>query len=871
MQLYYDVLNMQQMLFEEEYRERKSPVCISNPSNPQLVIVLPAGTARLPWSFSELPVPTKVLRSSVYRRKDRPRCRTIVDFYKENSIDYKQYIPPGLPVLVVGNALFSFVKTKAFSSWSEFTDHLGVYGNRFYYPPTKSWVYPIPSAHEIKKSDSFASAWAKVQLEYALAYKDEQAYYLDTSSVKTQEISSPSALYGLLRQYRQVPEFSLDLETTGLDPWEPGAKIVCLSVAFDSKIGYVIPWDCVESIKDAFVDFLRGKDLIGTNIKFDARWLVVVGKIPRDVISFSWDIMQSAHVLDETSGNGLKAQAWRYTNLGGYDEALDDFKRKYKISGYHDIPKNILYEYAALDAVVTYRVYRAHKQILLNWGIKSPFGWTPIDYFKKIVMPSVNIYLDFELDGVYFDWDRLQSLGFSLEEKIRLAKQDLLCALGNPDINIDSPEQLGAYIEKKLKWPLYERSKKGFYKVNKTAMLFWSRKSPEAKLIVQKYLQYRRLKDLQKTFVGDPEKKTNGFWQYRKPDGRLHSSYAVMLARSGRNRSSNPNLQNIGNTPDFEEFKACFLTPSSEYYLVEFDAAGLQLRQGAIASKDSAMMSAFLQGQDLHAKTAWSVLFNDQKNVSFSEFLRRISENEKGPEASLRKKAKSVNFSLLFGASAFAFAKNSISQVWSVQESMAYVKENNLEDQRLFYKKVYAEKFPDLSENDIEDFSYFWTVAKHIRDKFFETYPGLARWHEKVISTSSKRGYVVSYYGAVRRVLPLYKDFAASLDKKQRKHWQNVAINSPIQNWEACYMNESLIKAVLLLKQRKMKSRFFGNIHDAFLCYVHKDEMEQFKEIIKETFHDMRPMNRGIPFITEGVYCDPRNGGIWSFKEHPYY
>jgi DNA polymerase I-like protein with 3'-5' exonuclease and polymerase domains len=307
--------------------------------------------------------------------------------------------------------------------------------------------------------------------------------------------------------------------------------------------------------------------LITAEGKFDLKFLVHNG-VDRSAVEIAFDTRNAGHVLNEMRHNKLKVHAWLYTRYGGYDKELEEYKRKYPIAAnnYGKIPFDILFPYATMDPIITFRVYEAMKKQFQDIDEKFPMknGWSLSRYFYEIVMPIVNKYVDIELDGMVVNWKEVSKFSKVLDAQIKNTRQQIYKAFQVQEhlLNLDSGQELGTFVEEKMKWPCIERAKvkkkashiclyrgvqsvqsnelQGYYKTNDDCLKKWKNQGyNEADLL----LKYRELTTLQKTFVGHEDKNT-GFWQYRKPDNKVHSNFGVMLTKSHRNYSENPNLQN---------------------------------------------------------------------------------------------------------------------------------------------------------------------------------------------------------------------------------------------------------------------------------------------------------------------------------------
>jgi hypothetical protein len=198
------------------------------------------------------------------------------------------------------------------------------------------------------------------------------------------------------------------------------------------------------------------------------------------------------------------------------------------------------------------------------------------------------------------------------------------------------------------------------------------------------------------------------------------------------------------------------------------------------------------------------------------------------------------NFGLIFGAGGQTIKRVVIEPNWSSKECGEYILENKLK-----IEKDSMTHKPDP----------MLTVAKDIREKFFEAYPELANWHRDYKSKSANQGYITSIYGAIRR-LPQLLYQGEEDDYGLVSNLESICLNSPIQNMESVIMTQLMLKVHYWLKENNMKSRFFGAVHDAVELYVFKDEAKEVSRKIKELFELAREEFNGIPLEMEGNIAD---------------
>jgi DNA polymerase I-like protein with 3'-5' exonuclease and polymerase domains len=433
-------------------------------------------------------------------------------------------------------------------------------------------------------------------------------------------------------------------------------------------------------------------------------------------------------------------------------------------------------------------------------------------------------------------------------------------------VDIKSPTQLSKYFEKN-NWEKLagkDEKKQNTYTVDETTLTKYYKLDPEKYALAKPLLKFKEMNKLLSSYSGN-KKENTGLWKdikYHK-DGstRIHSNFSPMLTVSGRGKCSDPNLQQVPKKGEMAKlFRRAFIPPSKDYYLAEWDAAGLQLRIAAILSGDAEMINAFVNlSGDLHSKTAQSVFMRD---ISLDEFMAHKKEE---PYSSYRFKAKGINFGFIFGQRATSFAKTVLAVEWTYQEIVDYIETNDLKSD-VEYLKENREHESSFTDKDIE----YYVVAKDIRNKWFKEYPGIEQWIEQMHHIVEKQGFVRSVFGAFRRLVHI-QDVALSKKynlisnkflflRTKINNLLNKAVNSPVQNYEAVLMMLAMIKNQNVdFKERGLKSYIVGNVHDSCVLYIHKSELEIVFKLIKKAFEADIPENKGIPMLAELEICDYYN------------
>ena len=897
---------------KKEY-QRKDPV-LRDANNPDLVIitetppVLKDDIDKLYRFLAKRKIPES--RVKVISALDHNPTLTyqISRYYRDNHIDFTTHIPRGTPVVTLGRAIYAVTHSDDLDVES-FYDYVFNSG-WFFDPRLGSRIYPVDDLNSWLGLDTFKRYFASKQIRRAYSGNGEELD-LDMREPVLKRMSDPNRF--LTRFKRKSGTIAWDLETIGLDPWAESGDIICLTLTFDGVTGYYLPWKDIDV--DLLSQFFRSKRSIGSNLKYDVKWLVTRG-VDRDALWITGDTQHLGHLLNEMRRNGLKPLSWIYTSMGGYDEDLDRYVETYPKAkeNYSLIPRDILFEYATKDPIATYRIHeRQLKQLEWideNYPVTdvpwlSYSTWSLSRLYHEIIVPTLNTFADIELEGMKIDIERVRETSQELAVKLQDKKREILKSFTDnyqlsPDMNhklsliletmedsshadadtpdwldageqkieekgfnLDSGEQLGRFLEE-LGWERVERAKKGHYKTNDAILHKWSSLGrKEADLL----LEYRAMSTLMKTFVGDEQAGT-GMFQYIKKDGKVHSSFLVAMADSLRSKSRNPNVQNIPKrsniyiteTEDMaHRIRSFFIPPDDDYVIGESDGASLQLSLEAQLTEDENMMYVFKElGGDMHSMSAQQIYM---PHLSLEEF-RSLKNTDKVVKIA-RYDAKAVNFSLIFNTTASSFAAQSLEPNWDLDKAKAFVEEKDLEELRLDLLPK-AKKMHKGNPKYATEFSYYWAAADYIKTRFMESYPGVKSHIERSIAFAEKNGYIRSPYGSIRRVPELTK--IGNYDRPSHiKNLQNVITNSPIQTMEAVRIYYTMNKTNEEIKKRGLQSRLSGMVHDSILSFKHRKEIKLVSRIEKQAFEEMWPENRTVPLTLEVEISDPKKDEYWGF------
>lgn len=476
----------------------------------------------------------------LYGYKIEPKDRddsSIGKFTRKYRINLKDYIPEWSKIITFGRGLYCITQEAelmpdAFYSYNTNPPY-------FFTPELKSWVFPVDDVFTVinlkGKSyyDNFAFFFAQKQIGFA--------YHFNVSPFRIPKlekvwVDNPDEF---LTQYiGKDMKVAWDLETEGLLYYK--CKVICVTMSFDGKTGYYLPWNKVTP--SVFNAFLEGKYQIGANLKFDCKFMRSLG-VSNAKIDF--DTLNAGHVINEMRSNSLGSHGWLYTYYGGHEIPLEKYKEEHNIKLYSLIPKSILFEYAVMDAIVTYQVYEKELAYLEN-NKKERKGLPNLyDYYFNEVIPTLNMYIDIEMNGIYIDWGRMKGLVKRYQVNISKVESEIYAFVGKR-FNISSPEALGLVLKNDCKLPdlgQTNTTKKGevYFKANEDCLNEWERQGYKIATLLKRW---RELDTMINMFIGDKEESPDkGYWRFRDENDFIHPTYQVMLAGSGRLKCSDPNIQ----------------------------------------------------------------------------------------------------------------------------------------------------------------------------------------------------------------------------------------------------------------------------------------------------------------------------------------
>ncbi|MGN7719554.1 DNA polymerase I [Chitinophaga sp. 22620] len=556
------------------------------------------------------------------------------------------------------------------------------------------------------------------------------------------------------------PAISFDTETTGTDA--NAVEIVGMSFSIKPAEGWYIPLPAdqaaVKEILEVFRPVFEREDalFIGQNTKYD---MIVLKWYGIEVKGKLFDTML-AHYLIEPEGRRsmdlLSAQYLQYAPVS--IETLIGKKGKGQGS-MRDVEIEKIKEYAAEDADITLQLKTRFEPLLKERTVEN--------VFYDIENPLVKVLTDMEYEGIAVDQQALADYSRELETEIKKAEESVYQQAG-VRFNLASPKQLGEVLFEKLQLdPKAKKTRTGQYATGEDVLAKLASKHP----IVENILVFRELSKLKSTYVDALPLMIN------PRTNRVHTSYNQAVAVTGRLSSNNPNLQNIPiRTERGREVRKAFVPRSPEFTLLSADYSQIELRIIAAISEDENMMEAFRSNLDIHTATAAKVYGVDLSDVT--------------PD--MRRAAKSVNFGIIYGQSAFGLSEN-----LGIPRS----------------------------------------EAKSLIDNYFAQYPSIKKYMETQVRFAQQTGYVQTMMGRKRWL----KDINSS-NAVVRGFAERNAINMPIQGTAADLIKLAMISLHKTFREHNFRSRMILQVHDELVFDAHLDEVETIKPLIIEGMRNAMPM-----------------------------
>lgn len=576
------------------------------------------------------------------------------------------------------------------------------------------------------------------------------------------ELAELQALVERLQGYKEV---CFDTETTGFDHYTN--RIVGMSFAVEPHEAWYIsftPENTVafaEAVRPIFENERITK--VAQNIKFD---MMVLARLGVEVRGSMIDTMIVHYLLDPESRHNMDFMAERYLNYTPIriETLIGKGTRQLTMD---QVNIEAVKEYAAEDADITLQLKQSLWPELEKQGL--------VDLYHTVEEPMIEVLAAMEMEGVKVDTQQLADYAVELNAELTKLEAEIREIADEPLLNINSARQLGEVLFAKLR--ITDKPKMTKTRQFSTEEEYLQGFAGKHR-IVDLILRYRGVKKLISTYVEALPQLVN------RVTGHIHTSFNQAVTATGRLSSTNPNLQNIPVRDDMgRRIREAFIPSDGEHLLLSADYSQVELRLMAHLSGDKSLIEAFQQGEDIHSATAAKLFHKEIKEVTSDE----------------RRKAKTANFGIIYGISAFGLA------------------------QRL-----------DIPRKE----------AKELIDGYFESYPKVKEYMERAVADAREKGYVTTAFGRRRILRDIDSRNAVARGVAERN-----AINAPIQGSAADIMKLAMIEIFRRFRAEGIRSKMILQVHDEVIVDMLRDEQEQVIRIVRESMEGVAKLS--VPLISE--------------------
>ncbi len=632
-------------------------------------------------------------------------------------------------------------------------------------------------ASRIKKMYSEEASEIKTEEIIEKKPEDENIQVYDKSKVRYHLITKKEEAKILAEKLSSHDLFVFDTETDSLNTFTANLAGCSFSVKpkeawfvavnpqretdglFTANLSERLP---IEDFIKIFKPIFENKKIkkVCQNGKYD---ISILRRYNIEVENFYFDTMLASYVIDPDQKHGMDELSEKYLNYKPIPilELIGSKKTPEKI---FEVDVERLSDYSCEDADITFRLYEILDKILKKEGLEK------VAY--EIEFPLVPVLEDMERTGVRIDTKILKD--FSKDLQILLDNySNEIYKLAGETFNINSTQQLQKILFEKLKLPETSKTKTGF---STDARALESLRGTHP--IIDIIMDYRQVSKLKSTYADALPDLINPL------TGRIHTTYNQTAASTGRLSSNDPNLQNIPIRTELgKEIRRAFVPRDKNFVILSADYSQIELRIMASICGDETLIKAFKNGEDIHRRTAALVF--------------KVNPEEVTPE--MRRKAKEVNFGILYGLGPFGLK------------------------QRLGISQSHA---------------------KEIFDNYFSSFKNVKKFMEDSIKKAQQKGYAETLMGRRR-----YLRNINSKNKVVRQFEERVAINMPIQGTAADMIKLAMIKIYKELKKRKAQTKMILQVHDELVFDAHKNEVDELKFVIKELMENALPLN--LPVVVD--------------------
>ena len=435
--------------------------------------------------------------------------------------------------------------------------------------------------------------------------------------------------------------------------------------------------------------------------------------------------------------------------------------------GYFSFEDERVQKWMAYQAIVPYKIKSVLREKLKKTGMES--------LYDEMELPCLYALYEMEKNGIRVDGEALHQYGKKLRTRIEELTAEIH-AMAGEEFNINSPKKLGEILFEKLGLKNGKKTKTGY---STSAEVL--EKLKNAHPIIPKILEYRQLTKLNSTYA-------EGLAGYIRADGRIHGKFHQTVTVTGRISSADPNLQNIPTRmPLGREIRKVFI-PEEGSVFVDADYSQIELRVLAHMSGDAALIAAYQADEDIHAITASQV---------FDVPLDQV-------DSTLRRKAKAVNFGIVYGISSFGLGQDL-----------------------------------DISRKEAEGYI----------EKYFATYGKVKEFLDRTVEDAKKNGYTVTMFGRRRPIPEL-----ASSNFMTRSFGERAAMNAPVQGTAADIIKIAMVRVNRRLKKEHLQSKLVLQIHDELIIETKKEEVEIVQKILVQEM--MHAADLAVPLLVDANVGD---------------
>jgi DNA polymerase-1 len=554
-----------------------------------------------------------------------------------------------------------------------------------------------------------------------------------------------------LERIAAAPETCVDTETTSLDPFaaelvgvsfsvEPGhAAYLAIAHRYPGAPEQIGVARALELLRPWLEDSAHAK--VGQNLKYDQHVLANHGV---RLAGVAHDTLLQSYVLESHARHDMDTLAERHLGLKTITYDAVTGKGAQRI-GFEEVSVERATEYSAEDADVTLRLHRLlYPRVAADAKLRF--------VYESIEMPVREVLFRMERNGVLVDAALLERQGHELGQRMLELEQKAYAEAAQP-FNLNSPRQIGEIFFERLKLPVLKKTATGAASTDEEVLEKLALDYPLPKTL----LEYRALSKLKSTYTDKLPRMVN------PRTGRVHTNYGQATAVTGRLASNDPNLQNIPvRTAEGRRIREAFVAPAG-HAIVSADYSQVELRIMAHISGDEGLLAAFARGDDIHRATAAEIFGREPREVTAEE----------------RRYAKTINFGLIYGMSAFGLA------------------------QQLGLERATAQAYID---------------------SYFARYPGVARYMESTRQTAREQGYVETVFGR-RLWLPEIR----AGNQGRRAGAERAAINAPMQGTAADLIKLAMIAVQKWIDDERLGGRLVMQVHDELVLEVPEAELKRVK------------------------------------------